>query len=219
PRRAPHVDFEKELLAELTCEICFALLVQPLTTPCQHTFCAGCLHRALDHSRACPLCRAPLPDYAFFAEHPPNRVLLALVLRAFPGAYEERRAALAAEERDARLDTPVLGECAPFVSLVPSPVVCRCPVRASMCRAPTTPLLPYTIVLALHSLPSASFRPPPFPPLIPPDAPPLPRDAQPALRHDPAPRNPTSAAHAAHPSLSAAPPFAPPSAPASSSRP
>lgn len=28
--------FEKELLAELTCEICFALLWQPVTTPCQH---------------------------------------------------------------------------------------------------------------------------------------------------------------------------------------
>ena len=28
--------FQKELLAELTCEICFVLLYQPITTPCQH---------------------------------------------------------------------------------------------------------------------------------------------------------------------------------------
>lgn len=28
--------FEKELLAELTCQICFGLLWQPVTTPCQH---------------------------------------------------------------------------------------------------------------------------------------------------------------------------------------
>jgi hypothetical protein len=28
--------FEKELLAELTCEICFNLLYQPVTSPCQH---------------------------------------------------------------------------------------------------------------------------------------------------------------------------------------
>jgi hypothetical protein len=28
--------FEKELLTELTCEICFMLLYQPITTPCQH---------------------------------------------------------------------------------------------------------------------------------------------------------------------------------------
>jgi hypothetical protein len=28
--------FEKELLTELTCEICFTLFYQPVTTPCQH---------------------------------------------------------------------------------------------------------------------------------------------------------------------------------------
>lgn len=28
--------FQKNLLAELTCEICFVLLYQPITTPCQH---------------------------------------------------------------------------------------------------------------------------------------------------------------------------------------
>lgn len=28
--------FEKDLLVELTCEICFVLLYQPITTPCQH---------------------------------------------------------------------------------------------------------------------------------------------------------------------------------------
>jgi hypothetical protein len=28
--------FQKDLLAELTCEICFVLLYQPITTPCQH---------------------------------------------------------------------------------------------------------------------------------------------------------------------------------------
>ncbi|KZT12751.1 uncharacterized protein LAESUDRAFT_733361 [Laetiporus sulphureus 93-53] len=105
--RDPAARFEKELLAELTCEICFALLLQPVTTPCQHTFCASCLHRALDHSSACPLCRTALPDYTYFQEHPCNRVVLAILLKAFPGAYEERRAALEAEERDARLDTPV----------------------------------------------------------------------------------------------------------------
>ena len=26
----------KELLSELTCEICFTILYQPVTTPCQH---------------------------------------------------------------------------------------------------------------------------------------------------------------------------------------
>jgi hypothetical protein len=40
PRRldspAQSTDFEKELLNELSCEICFMLLYQPITSPCQH---------------------------------------------------------------------------------------------------------------------------------------------------------------------------------------
>jgi hypothetical protein len=40
PRRldspAQSTDFENELLAELSCEICFMLLYQPITSPCQH---------------------------------------------------------------------------------------------------------------------------------------------------------------------------------------
>lgn len=34
--KLPHTKFEKDLMAELTCEICFMLLYQPITTPCQH---------------------------------------------------------------------------------------------------------------------------------------------------------------------------------------
>lgn len=34
--RDPGARFEKELLSEVTCEICFGLLLQPITTPCQH---------------------------------------------------------------------------------------------------------------------------------------------------------------------------------------
>ena len=33
---SPSARLEKELLTELTCEICFMLLYQPVTTPCQH---------------------------------------------------------------------------------------------------------------------------------------------------------------------------------------
>ena len=37
---AVRAEFEKELLSELTCEICFALMWQPVTTPCQHVSCS-----------------------------------------------------------------------------------------------------------------------------------------------------------------------------------
>lgn len=35
-RKSPQTKLEKDLMAELTCEICFMLLYQPITTPCQH---------------------------------------------------------------------------------------------------------------------------------------------------------------------------------------
>ncbi|CDO76271.1 hypothetical protein BN946_scf184470.g29 [Trametes cinnabarina] len=110
PHRSDHdreARIEKELLSELTCEICFGLLWQPITTPCQHTFCTRCLFRSLDHSQTCPLCRQKLPGYDYFQQHPCNKVILAIILKAFPDAYAERGATIEAEEHDARLDTPV----------------------------------------------------------------------------------------------------------------
>ncbi|KIP10630.1 hypothetical protein PHLGIDRAFT_125485 [Phlebiopsis gigantea 11061_1 CR5-6] len=71
------------------------------------TFCAKCLHRSMDHSLACPLCRQDLPGYAYFQDQPCNKVVLSLLLRAFPLQYAERGALVEAEERDARLDTPI----------------------------------------------------------------------------------------------------------------
>ena len=97
----------------------------------------------MDHSSACPLCRQELPGYAYFQDHPCNKVVLSLracffgvscrvarfadvrliglclwrgvrsawettVLTAFPTQYHERGAMVEAEERDARLDTPIL---------------------------------------------------------------------------------------------------------------
>ncbi|KAF7352771.1 hypothetical protein MVEN_01243700 [Mycena venus] len=83
------------------------LLYNPVTTPCQHTFCAKCLHRALDHSNLCPLCRDNLPGFSFFEDHPGNQTLETLLVTAFPEEYTARGDAIAAEERDARLDTPI----------------------------------------------------------------------------------------------------------------
>ncbi|KAJ7781221.1 PUA-like domain-containing protein, partial [Mycena metata] len=103
----PPPPLEKELQSELACEICFMLLYNPVTTPCQHTFCSKCLHRALDHSNLCPLCRDNLPGFSFFEDHPGNQTLETLLATAFPAEYTARGAAIAAEERDARLDTPI----------------------------------------------------------------------------------------------------------------
>ncbi|GLB33829.1 putative ATP-dependent protease La (LON) substrate-binding domain [Lyophyllum shimeji] len=83
--------FEKDLLTELTCGICFNLFFEPVTTPCQHTFCS----------------RHELPSFLYTQEHPPNKVILSLLLEAFPALHRERGEVIEAEERDARLDTPI----------------------------------------------------------------------------------------------------------------
>ncbi|KAF9485335.1 LON-domain-containing protein, partial [Pholiota conissans] len=91
---------------ELTCHICYVLFYQPVTTPCQHTYCAKCLQRSLDHSTTCPICRHELPSH-FFQDQPTNKTIMAIILRAYPLLYQERGDAIQEEERHARLNTPI----------------------------------------------------------------------------------------------------------------
>ncbi|WWC70466.1 uncharacterized protein I206_104417 [Kwoniella pini CBS 10737] len=100
-------EFEKELLSTLECDVCAMLLHEPVTTPCQHSFCAKCLSRSLDHSSRCPVCRQDLPSFAFFQDHAVNKVLLTIIKTAFPEEYIERQQAIERDERDSRLDTPI----------------------------------------------------------------------------------------------------------------
>ncbi|KAL1747218.1 PUA-like domain-containing protein [Schizophyllum fasciatum] len=110
---ARHIDdrpaprWAKELLSELTCEICFQLFYEPITTPCQHTFCTKCLQRSLDHSPACPICRQELPGFAYFQDHPVNQTVMAIIRLTHKDLYDARAAAIEQEEKDGRLDTPI----------------------------------------------------------------------------------------------------------------
>nr|XP_019046001.1 hypothetical protein I302_04741 [Kwoniella bestiolae CBS 10118]OCF24931.1 hypothetical protein I302_04741 [Kwoniella bestiolae CBS 10118] len=100
-------NFEKELLGTLECDVCAMLLYEPVTTPCQHSFCSKCLSRSLDHSTRCPVCRQDLPSFAFFQDHAVNKVLLTIIKTVFPEEYIERQEAIERDERDARLNTPI----------------------------------------------------------------------------------------------------------------
>ncbi|WVQ67955.1 uncharacterized protein L199_006160 [Kwoniella botswanensis] len=100
-------NFEKELLATLECDVCAMLLYNPVTTPCQHSFCSKCLSRSLDHSSRCPVCRQDLPSFAFFQDHAVNKVILTIIKTSFPEEYVERQQAIERDERDARLNTPI----------------------------------------------------------------------------------------------------------------
>ncbi|OZJ01655.1 hypothetical protein BZG36_05565 [Bifiguratus adelaidae] len=83
--------FKDSIITELECQLCFLLLYEPITTPCGHTFCRGCILRSIDHNTKCPLCRHQLPSYTFFSKHALNSMMQTLILTLFPTFYEERR--------------------------------------------------------------------------------------------------------------------------------
>jgi len=103
-----------------------SFFLRPISLTPNQTFCSKCLQRSLDHSMLCPLCREDLPGFAYFQEHPHNKILLSLrkhyvtlahpqsayhillaVIKAFEHDYETRGAAIEEEERHSRLDTPI----------------------------------------------------------------------------------------------------------------
>lgn len=45
---------------ESECQVCYGVMIDPITTPCGHTFCRKCVARVLDHSTLCPACRRPM---------------------------------------------------------------------------------------------------------------------------------------------------------------
>ncbi|KAF7355333.1 hypothetical protein MSAN_01449800 [Mycena sanguinolenta] len=121
-RPLPDPPLEKELHTELSCEICFMLLYNPVTTPCQHVriparhfmpltphrpfaqnvstapwTTATCVRCAATLCRASPsLKTTPLTRPSKRSSQPRSR-----------REYTARADAIAAEERDARLDIPI----------------------------------------------------------------------------------------------------------------
>jgi hypothetical protein len=96
---------------ELDCQVCYALMLDPLTTSCGHTYCRTCLHRVMDHSKLCPICRRELslPPVITQAHAPSNKRLCALIAGLVPDLMAARAEAAAAEEASmlGELDTPL----------------------------------------------------------------------------------------------------------------
>ncbi|GAP89207.2 putative ATP-dependent protease La domain-containing protein [Rosellinia necatrix] len=72
----------KELVkTEMDCQVCFALFLDPITTTCGHTYCRACIHRVLDHSDLCPICRRAITIQAQADSHaaPSNGRLVSMI--------------------------------------------------------------------------------------------------------------------------------------------
>lgn len=91
------------------CQVCYNLLLDPVTTPCGHTLCRICLTRTLDHSLHCPVCRRGLGLPPSLLGHPSNKTLTSLLDALCPQTVASRRQAIAQEETggEGTLNTPL----------------------------------------------------------------------------------------------------------------
>lgn len=109
PDTKSNVDYQKidmDLLSrlrevlqkEVECQICYNMMLDPVTTCCGHTFCRRCLTRVLDHSNYCPACRRQLPGPPSLSDQASNPRLLALLGKLCPDTIAARVEAVATEE-------------------------------------------------------------------------------------------------------------------------
>ena len=84
--------------SELDCQVCYALMLDPLTTSCGHTFCRKCVARVLDHSTLCPICRRTIPMPPGVRDVPSNQRLSKILSGLCPDLLAARAEAAAQEE-------------------------------------------------------------------------------------------------------------------------
>ncbi|CAM9846427.1 unnamed protein product, partial [Choristocarpus tenellus] len=64
------------------------LYYEPVSLPCGHTYCRGCLRRALGTKPKCPMCRAACHVAA--GDAGTNQAMVGIIVSQFKDAYEAR---------------------------------------------------------------------------------------------------------------------------------
>lgn len=82
---------------ELDCQLCYSLILDPLTTPCGHTFCRKCVTMMLNHSDLCPVCRRTLNMPSRIQSEPMNKRLSGLMQTLIPHQVAAQRETLRQE--------------------------------------------------------------------------------------------------------------------------
>ncbi|XP_057836643.2 uncharacterized protein LOC131046863 isoform X3 [Cryptomeria japonica] len=75
---------------DFDCTLCLKMLYDPVTTPCGHSFCRGCLFQSMDHGNKCPMCRTVL--LLSPRTYPLSVTLNNIIQKNFPEEYAERKA-------------------------------------------------------------------------------------------------------------------------------
>ena len=84
--------------AELECQVCYSVMLDPLTTSCGHTYCRRCIARTLDHSNLCPICRRRLPLAPGVQGEPSNKKITYMVQGLLTDMLVARLTAMRLEE-------------------------------------------------------------------------------------------------------------------------
>lgn len=94
---------------ELDCHVCYNIMLDPVTTPCGHTFCRICLTRVLDHTSHCPVCRRSLQISPTLTGYPSNKTISALLSGLCPELIASRAETVACEEGvgEAGMNVPI----------------------------------------------------------------------------------------------------------------
>ncbi|KAI4283631.1 MAG: hypothetical protein L6R38_002051 [Xanthoria sp. 2 TBL-2021] len=100
-------NLKEEAKSELDCQVCYGLMLDPLTTNCGHTFCRKCVARILDHSNLCPICRRTLLMRPGAINEPSNKRLSDLLTSLYPDLLASRAEAASQEEQAMAGDTNV----------------------------------------------------------------------------------------------------------------
>lgn len=83
---------------ETDCQVCYNLMLDPVTTFCGHTLCRKCLTRVFDHSLHCPVCRRALLVSPSLLTQPSNKSLNTLLATLWPKTVAARAQAVALED-------------------------------------------------------------------------------------------------------------------------
>ncbi len=97
----------ESLNREVDCQVCYNVLLDPVTTFCGHTLCRKCMARVLDHSLHCPMCRRALAIPPVISRHPNSQTLSKLLEALCPETMLARAEAVAAEETGGEGDLTV----------------------------------------------------------------------------------------------------------------
>lgn len=91
-------DLREVVRNEVECQVCYAVMVDPITTTCGHTFCRKCVARVLDHANLCPICRRRLPMTPGLQLESGNKRITYILEGLLAELVEARKAAMLLED-------------------------------------------------------------------------------------------------------------------------